>query len=82
MANRIVKEFPEKFPNGVYLLDSPEKIEKALKWLKIEDVWGIGRKYTAKLQDFGIYKAWDLLQKPENQGQFISNERRQPVTAD
>ena len=65
VANRIVKEFPEKFPNGVYLLDSPEKIEKALKWLKIEDVWGIGRKYTAKLQDFGIYKAWDLLQKPE-----------------
>ena len=24
------------------LIDSEEKTEKALKWLKIEDVWGIG----------------------------------------
>ncbi|MGN7865411.1 Y-family DNA polymerase [Chryseobacterium sp. 22458] len=64
VANRIVKEFPEKF-NGVYILDTPEKIEKALKWLPIGDIWGIGRRLAAKMHDSGVYKAWDLLQKPE-----------------
>ncbi|MEY8758442.1 Y-family DNA polymerase [Chryseobacterium tongliaoense] len=64
VANRIVKEFPEKF-NGVYILDTPEKIEKALKWLNIGDVWGIGRRLAVKMHDNGVYKAWDLFQKPE-----------------
>ncbi|MGK6342356.1 SOS mutagenesis and repair protein UmuC [Chryseobacterium sp. DT-3] len=64
VANRIVKEFPDQF-DGVYTLDTPEKIEKALKWLNIGDVWGIGRKLAAKMNDSGVYKAWDLLQKPE-----------------
>lgn len=64
VANRIVKKFPDRF-NGVYILDTPEKIEKALKWLDIGDVWGIGRRLSAKMKDFGVYKAFDLLQKPE-----------------
>lgn len=64
VASKIVKQFPVEF-NGVYLLDSTEKIEKALKWLKIEDVWGIGRRLSIKMNDNGVYKAWDLLQKPE-----------------
>ncbi|MDH6251812.1 DNA polymerase V [Chryseobacterium sp. H1D6B] len=64
VANRIVKKYPEKF-EGVYILDTPEKIEKALKWLDIEDVWGIGWKLGIKMRDNGVYKAWDLLQKPE-----------------
>lgn len=64
VANRIVKKYPEKF-NGVYILDTPDKIEKALKWLPIEDVWGIGWKLGVKMRDNGVNKAWDLLQKPE-----------------
>ena len=64
VANRIVKKYPEKF-NGVYILDTPEKIEKALKWLEIGDVWGIGRRLRMKMNNAGVYKAWDLLQKPE-----------------
>lgn len=64
VANRIVKDFPKNF-DGVYIMDTPEKIEKALRWLNIGDVWGIGRKLTAKMNDSGVYKAWDLLQKPE-----------------
>ncbi|GEJ47986.1 Y-family DNA polymerase [Chryseobacterium sp. ON_d1] len=64
VANRIVKDFPENF-NGVYILETPEKIEKALKWLNIGDVWGIGRRLAVKMNDSGVYKAWDLLQKPE-----------------
>jgi len=64
VANRIVKDFPEQC-NGVYMLDTPEKIEKALKWLNIGDVWGIGRRLSAKMHDNGVHKACDLLQKPE-----------------
>ncbi|MBB4806722.1 DNA polymerase V [Chryseobacterium defluvii] len=64
VANRIVKLYPEKF-EGVYILNTAEKIEKALKWLDIENVWGIGRKLGVKMRDNGVYKAWDLLQKPE-----------------
>ncbi|WP_370898692.1 Y-family DNA polymerase [Chryseobacterium gossypii] len=64
VANRIVKKFPDSF-QGIYILDTKEKIEKALRWLDIEDVWGIGRRLAAKMRDNGVYKAWDLLQKPE-----------------
>ncbi|WP_431611534.1 DUF4113 domain-containing protein [Chryseobacterium sp. 'Rf worker isolate 10'] len=64
VANRIVKEFPDNF-KGVYIMDTPEKIGKALKWLNIGDVWGIGRRLAVKMNDSGVYKAWDLLQKPE-----------------
>ncbi|MGD1318859.1 DUF4113 domain-containing protein [Chryseobacterium sp. 2R14A] len=64
IANRIVKKDPERF-NGVFALDTPEKIEKALKWLEISDVWGIGRRLAIKMHDNGVHKAWDLLQKPE-----------------
>ena len=64
VANRIVKKFPQQFKEGVYVLDTPEKIEKALKWLPIEDVWGVGRRLSAKMNDSGVFKAWDLLQKP------------------
>ncbi|KPE51662.1 Y-family DNA polymerase [Chryseobacterium indologenes] len=64
VANRIVKKYTDQF-EGVYILDTPEKIEKALKWLPIGDVWGIGRRLSAKMHDNGVYKAWDLLQKPE-----------------
>lgn len=64
-ANRIVKKYSREFPSGVYSINSQYKIEKALKWLKVGEVWGIGRKYAAKMQDYGVYKAWELLQKPE-----------------
>ncbi|UOU99152.1 Y-family DNA polymerase [Chryseobacterium daecheongense] len=64
IANRIVKKYPEQF-EGVYVLDTQDKIEKALKWLPIEDVWGIGWKLSVKMRDNGVHRAWDLLQKPE-----------------
>ena len=40
IANRIAKKFHER-TQGVYVIDSDEKRIKALKWTKIEDVWGI-----------------------------------------
>ena len=65
IANHIVKKNTEQYPDGVYIMDSREKIEKALNDLDIGDVWGIGRKLGAKMVDHGVYKASDLLLKPE-----------------
>ncbi len=61
VANRIAKKFPEK-TGGVYLIDSEEKRIKALRWLKIEDVWGIGRKHSARLNAMGVKTAFDFTQ--------------------
>lgn len=56
VANKIAKKFPER-TQGAYVIDSDSKREKALKWTKIEDVWGIGRKHTKRLQDVGVKNA-------------------------
>lgn len=65
VANRIAKKYPER-TGGVYIIDSDEKRVKALKWLKIEDVWGIGRKHAFRLQSYGIKTAYDLTQLDDN----------------
>lgn len=41
-------------------IDTDEKRMKALKLFSIEEVWGIGRRYAAKLQALGIRTAYDL----------------------
>ncbi|MBS1782712.1 MAG: Y-family DNA polymerase [Bacteroidetes bacterium] len=58
LANRIAKKFPEQ-TKGVYIIDSEEKRIKALKWLKIEDVWGIGRQHTKRLHAQQVNSAYD-----------------------
>ncbi|WP_313578443.1 Y-family DNA polymerase [Chishuiella sp.] len=58
-ANRIAKKFKEHH-QGVYSINSFEKINKAIKWLKIEDVWGIGRRLSKRLLSIGIKTAWDF----------------------
>jgi DNA polymerase V len=65
VANRISKKFDKK-TNGVYIIDSKEKKEKALKWLKIEDVWGIGYKHSERLKNHNINKAYDFIKLPDN----------------
>jgi DNA polymerase V len=64
VANRIAKKFAQT--EGVYLIDSEEKRIKALKWLNIEDVWGIGRKHTIRLKELGVKKAYDFTQLPDS----------------
>lgn len=64
VANRIAKKFPER-TKGVYLMDTEEKIYKALKWLKIGDVWGIGRQHTKRLMALGVKTAYDFTQLPD-----------------
>ncbi len=61
LANRIAKKYPEQ-TKGTYIIDSEEKRLKALKWLKIEDVWGIGRQHTKRLQAQSVFTAYDFTQ--------------------
>lgn len=65
VANRIAKKYPERTGN-VYTIDSDEKRIKALKWLKIEDVWGIGRRISKRLQKQGIITAYDFTLLPND----------------
>ncbi|HAY3503879.1 TPA: Y-family DNA polymerase [Elizabethkingia anophelis] len=64
VANRIAKKFPD-ITEGVYIIDSEEKRIKALKWLKIEDVWGIGRQFSKKLTQQGVLNAYQFTQLPD-----------------
>ncbi|UMB55345.1 Y-family DNA polymerase [Lutibacter sp. A64] len=59
VANRIAKKFPKQ-TKGVYIIDSEEKRIKALKWLAVEDVWGIGRKHSQKLHAKNILTAYQF----------------------
>ena len=61
VANRIAKKYPD-VTKSCYLIDTDEKRIKALKWLKIEDVWGIGRQHAKRLKEVGVKTAFDFTQ--------------------
>ena len=63
-ANRIAKKFPGH-TNNIHIIDTEEKRIKALKWLPIEDVWGIGRQHTKKLNMKGVKTAYDFTCLPD-----------------
>lgn len=65
VANKIAKKFPDR-TKSVYVIDSEEKRIKALKWTKIEDVWGIGRRYAKRLQAKNIFNAYQFTQMPDD----------------
>ena len=64
MASKFAKKY--KGYEGVCLIDSEEKREKALKLFEVGDVWGIGHRSVEKLNYYGIKTAWDLTQKSES----------------
>lgn len=61
VANKIARKFPKE-TNGSYVIDTDEKRTKALKWTKIEDVWGIGRRTYKKAVLRNIKTAYDFIQ--------------------
>ncbi|MFD0762710.1 Y-family DNA polymerase [Lutibacter aestuarii] len=60
VANRIAKKFPKQ-TGGVYVMDTDAKRIKALKWLAVEDIWGIGRKHSKRLNSYKIKTAYDFI---------------------
>ncbi|GAB3714252.1 Y-family DNA polymerase [Flavobacterium koreense] len=65
VANRIAKKFQDR-TQGIYVIDTEEKRIKAIKWTKIEDVWGIGRRLTKKMMAHNILTAYDFT-KPQHE---------------
>ncbi len=59
IANKIAKKFSEK-TKGVYIIATEESRIKALKWTKIEDVWGIGFRLSKKCKLQNIHTAYDF----------------------
>ena len=64
-ANHIAKKFQEE-TGGVYVIDTDQKRIKALKWLKVNAVWGIGHRMAKKLKAKNILTAYDFIQ-PHNE---------------
>lgn len=70
VANKIAKKYPDK-TKSVYVIDTEEKRIKALKWTKIEDVWGIGRNHAKRLQALKITNAYQFTQLSN---EWVKNE--------
>lgn len=64
VANKIAKKYPEH-TGGKYVLDSEEKRIKALRWLPVEDIWGIGYRHAKRLRLTGISNALEFSRMPE-----------------
>ena len=58
IASKLAKKF--EVYRHCCIIDNDEKRIAALKWLKIEDVWGIGRRYSEKLHALGCQTAYDF----------------------
>ena len=58
IASKLAKKF-EAYRHCC-IIDNDENRIAALKWLPVEDVWGIGRRYAEKLQALGCKTAYDF----------------------
>ena len=58
IASKLAKKF--EVYKHCCMIDTDYKREKALEWCPIENVWGIGRRYAAKLQALGCKTALDF----------------------
>lgn len=62
VANHFAKKY--KGYKGVCVIDSQEKLRKALSLTPIDDVWGIGWRGAPKLQAVGVKTALDFVGRP------------------
>ena len=60
VSNRIAKKFPNQ-TKGVYLINSEKKRIKALNWLKIRDIWGIGLRHAERLKNIKVNTAYNFI---------------------
>ena len=65
---KMASHFAKRYPGYRHccMIDSDEKRGKALKLYPIDEVWGIGRRYAARLEALGIHTAYDFAQHPES----------------
>lgn len=60
IASKLAKKFKEY--RHCCIIDEDYKRIAALKWMPIGDVWGIGRRYAARLEALGCKSAYDFAQ--------------------
>ena len=82
IASKLAKKF--EVYRHYCIIDTDEKREAALKWLPIEDVWGIGRRYAERLHALGCQTAYDFaniskaaIEREQSQTCLNSAEREQ-----
>lgn len=70
---KIAARFAKKYRGyrGACLMDTEEKVLKALQLTKVEDVWGIGRRHSRKLKERGVVTAYDFLRLDEDMVQRL-----------
>ncbi len=63
---KVAGSFAKKYKGyrGCCMIDTPEKMHKALELTAIGDVWGIGRKLAPKLNASGVKTALDFINRP------------------
>lgn len=62
LANNFAKKISEN--NNVFVVDSEEKRIFLLQHLKVKDIWGIGKKHAARLENNNIKTALDFANMP------------------
>ncbi|MDD1625303.1 MAG: Y-family DNA polymerase [Methylococcaceae bacterium] len=70
LANFAAKKWPKT--NGVVDLSCPERRERLMRRLPVNEVWGIGARLSQQLAQLGITTVWALAQQPAQrmQAQF------------
>ena len=65
---KIASRFAKKYRGYRHccVIDNEEKRRKALSLTSVEDIWGIGRRYTSRIVSSGIKTALDLAKMPES----------------
>ncbi len=59
LGNKIAKDNPTIY-KGVFNFETVESMDDILRPLRVEKVWGIGRKNTKRLNELGIYNVLEL----------------------
>ncbi|MHB9056781.1 MAG: Y-family DNA polymerase [Paludibacteraceae bacterium] len=65
---KLANHFAKKYPGyrDVCIIDTDLKREKALKKIPVDEVWGIGRRISRRLNYYSITTAWDFTQKTKS----------------
>ena len=63
VANRMAKKYKK---DGVFLMKEPATITHILKHVAVDELWGVGRKYSKFLSQRGFQTAYDLVNASES----------------
>ncbi len=64
LSNKIARKYPIQ-TKDVYLLDTEYKRLKSLRYFKLNNIWGIGKRLTRRLEFVGCKNAFDFVNLPE-----------------